>query len=96
MQLGEHERIRAVWQKLPEHGTARLPGVFRGTATRERFPAVRRSREPAVVLNMWNEVGFVWYERGRRATNRIDYMRWTQAWMYCALGELLRAIEGAG
>ena len=49
-----------------------------------------------MVLNMWNEVGFVWYERGRRATNRIDYMRWTQAWMYCALGELLRAIEGAG
>jgi hypothetical protein len=47
------------------------------------------------VLNMWDEAGFFWYQRGRWFTNRIDYMRWTQAWMYCALAELLRALETA-
>jgi len=46
-------------------------------------------------LNMWDESGFFWYQRGRWVTNRINYIRWTQAWMYCALAELLRAKEMA-
>jgi hypothetical protein len=45
------------------------------------------------VENMWDKAGFFWYQRGRRSTNRISYMRWTQAWMYYALAELLRVIE---
>lgn len=45
------------------------------------------------VENMWDNAGFFWYQRGRCYVNRLGYMRWTQAWMYYALGELLRAIE---
>lgn len=41
--------------------------------------------------NMWDERGFFWYQRGRLLTNRIPYMRWSQAWMYYALAEVLRA-----
>ncbi len=43
--------------------------------------------------NMWDERGFFWYQRGRWITNRLCYMRWTQAWMYCALAKLINANE---
>ena len=45
--------------------------------------------------NMWDERGFFWYQRGRRSANRTCYMRWTQAWMYCALAKLIKANETA-
>ena len=45
------------------------------------------------VENMWDKRGFFWYQRGRRGINRLSYMRWTQAWMYYALAELIRVIE---
>jgi hypothetical protein len=37
---------------------------------------------------MRSERGYFYYERHRRYTNRIPYMRWTQAWMLRALSEL--------
>ena len=40
--------------------------------------------------NMWDERGFFWYQRGERIMNRIQYMRWSQSWMYYALSELLK------
>ena len=45
--------------------------------------------------NMWDERGFFWYQRGRLLTNRICYMRWSQAWMYYALKRLIEANETA-
>jgi len=43
--------------------------------------------------NMWDVRGFFWYQRGPLWTNRICYMRWSQAWMYYALKELINANE---
>jgi len=40
------------------------------------------------VANLWDERGFFWYQRGRWFTNRIQYMRWSQAWIYYALAQL--------
>jgi len=40
--------------------------------------------------NMWDERGFFWYQLGRLAINRIQYLRWSQSWMYYALSELLK------
>jgi len=40
--------------------------------------------------------GIFHYRKGRRLTNRIDYMRWSQAWMFHALVEYRRASIGAG
>ncbi|MCG3147374.1 MAG: hypothetical protein PCFJNLEI_00813 [Verrucomicrobiae bacterium] len=45
------------------------------------------------IANMWDDRGFFWYQRGRWFTNRVCYMRWTQAWMYYALAELIKANE---
>src|SRR5262249_43795193 len=41
--------------------------------------------------NMWDARGFFWYQRTPWWTNRIAYMRWSQAWMYYALSELIKA-----
>lgn len=41
------------------------------------------------IENLWDERGFFYYQRTRRFTNRICYMRWAQAWMYCALAKLI-------
>ena len=43
--------------------------------------------------NMWDERGFFWYQHGRLTVNRIPYMRWSQAWMYYAFRELIKANE---
>jgi hypothetical protein len=37
------------------------------------------------MANMWDQRGFFYYRRLRFLTNRISYMRWTQAWMLLAL-----------
>ena len=46
-----------------------------------------------VLENMWDDRGFFWYQQSGRFTNHICYMRWTQAWMYCALAKLIKANE---
>ena len=43
--------------------------------------------------NMWDKRGYFWYQRGPLWANRICYMRWSQAWMYYALKELINANE---
>jgi len=35
--------------------------------------------------------GYFYYRRGRLLTNRISYMRWSQAWVFLALTEYLRS-----
>ena len=41
--------------------------------------------------NMWDSRGYFWYQRSRLFCNRIQYTRWSQAWMYYALAELIKA-----
>lgn len=40
--------------------------------------------------NMQSESGYFYYQQTRRYTNRIAYMRWTQAWMFYALTEYIK------
>lgn len=40
--------------------------------------------------HLWDERGYFYYQQGR-LTNRISYMRWSQAWMLLALASLLEA-----
>ena len=35
--------------------------------------------------NMWDERGFFYFRKGRFITNKIPYMRWSQAWCFRAL-----------
>ena len=39
--------------------------------------------------HMWDEEGFFYYRVLRAWTNRISYMRWSQAWMLLALSTLV-------
>ena len=39
--------------------------------------------------HMWNDHGFFYYRRLRHWTNRVSYMRWSQAWMLLAMSTLL-------
>lgn len=39
--------------------------------------------------HMWDEQGFFYYRVLRSYTNRISYMRWSQAWMLLAMSALL-------
>jgi hypothetical protein len=41
------------------------------------------------LANMKDEAGFFYYQKKRWYTNRISYMRWSQAWMLLALAGLL-------
>lgn len=41
------------------------------------------------IKNMWNKKGYFYYQVHRLYKNRISYMRWSQAWMLCALCFLL-------
>lgn len=41
------------------------------------------------MANLWDERGYFYYQKTPLFTNRISYMRWTQAWMLSALTALL-------
>jgi hypothetical protein len=41
------------------------------------------------IANMQDKTGFFHFQKTRWLTNRITYMRWSQAWMFLALARLL-------
>jgi hypothetical protein len=48
------------------------------------------------MMNMWSDEGYFYYQVYPMYTNRISYMRWSQAWMLLALSTLLeQASAGA-
>jgi len=44
------------------------------------------------IQNMQDKKGYFYYQQTRRFTNRIAYMRWTQAWMFYALTEYIKRV----
>ncbi len=44
------------------------------------------------IENMQDKKGFFYYRKLKNYTNKIPYMRWSQAWMFVALTELIIAI----
>jgi hypothetical protein len=38
-----------------------------------------------MLRHMWNPAGYFYYRKGRFHTNKISYMRWSQAWAFHAL-----------
>lgn len=50
------------------------------------------------IQNLRNPEGYFYYQRHRFHTNRVSYMRWSQAWMAYALArlvEVMRSVPGA-
>ena len=66
-----------------------------GVLTYLAFGEIEKANAVArwAIENLWDERGFFWYQRTRWFTNRVCYMRWAQAWMYCALAKLIKANE---
>lgn len=61
----------------------------------ERKPELARKIAAWAIANMQDETGYFYYQKGRWITNRIPYIRWSQAWMFYALS-LLAGSEKAG
>ena len=49
-----------------------------------------------MLQNMYSGRGFFYFRKGRFLTNRIPYMRWSQAWAFHALTEYLFGAKGEG
>lgn len=45
------------------------------------------------LTHMWDERGYFYYQALPVGTNRISYMRWSQAWMLVALSSLLNELD---
>ena len=59
---------------------------------RGRFPSTLELAEQIAswtIENMQSPHGYFYYQRHRLYTNRIEYMRWSQAWMAYALARLM-------
>jgi len=45
-----------------------------------------------MIKNMWDEKkGYFYYQKGKFFTNKIPYLRWSQAWAFCALSIYLNS-----
>jgi hypothetical protein len=45
------------------------------------------------IANMQDKKGYFYYRKLKRYTNKISYMRWSQAWMFVALTDLQIALQ---
>src|SRR5699024_5005825 len=46
------------------------------------------------IENMQDESGYFYYQIKKLFKNKIPYMRWSQAWIFCALSYHLREVYG--
>ena len=63
---------------------------------RGRFPAtldLAKQIATWAIVNLRSPHGFFYHQRKRFYTNRIDYMRWSQAWMMYAISRLIEVSE---
>ena len=55
----------------------------------ERSLPLARNIAKWAIDNMQDETGYFYYQKTRWYTNKIPYMRWSQAWMFYALAHLV-------
>ena len=49
-----------------------------------------------MLTHMRDQEGYFYFRKGRRTTNKVSYMRWTQAWAFRALTEYVYQQQSAG
>jgi hypothetical protein len=60
----------------------------------DRVPSCRSTAKSVLrwaLRNMWDERGYFYYRAYQYWTNRISYMRWSQAWMAVALAAAIES-----
>lgn len=65
--------------------------IAQSIITLTRFGDISQAKMVAnwAIDQMMDQEGFVYYQKTRWYTHRTSYMRWSNAWMYCALTYLL-------
>ena len=85
---------------IPKYYSHRLYPIDSSAAaqsilTLARFGKLEQAENVALwyIRNMQSTEGYFFYRKGRFLTNRISYMRWSNAWMYAALAYLLSKLK---
>ncbi len=71
------------------HATAQLIVTLKKAELFDRYKALVEKVVNWSVENMQSEQGYFYYQKLPLYTNKIPYMRWTQAWMFYALTFLI-------
>jgi hypothetical protein len=62
----------------------------------DRCVPLSRSVLKWATTHMWDERGYFYYQANRLYSNKISYMRWSQAWMLLALATFLEEFSNNG
>jgi rhamnogalacturonyl hydrolase YesR len=76
------------------HSPAQAVVFFSGEG--EGYQALTERVLGWMLENMWDERGYFYFRKGRYFTNKIPYMRWSQAWAWHALTEYLLQTSSIG
>ena len=73
-------------------------GIAQSILTLCRFQELDRAKQVAMwaIENMQDKSGHFYYQMHKSWTNRISYMRWSDAWMFAALSTLLLSLRENG
>ena len=96
-----HESGRSFW-RLPKKYPVEIHNQSQGIITlallseyRENSKEAMRTIAEWTIENMQDKQGFFWYRIFKSHTNKIPFMRWSQAWMFLALTHYSIIIEKA-
>jgi hypothetical protein len=96
-----HESGRSFW-RLPKKYPVEIHNQSQGIITLALLSEYRKNSKEAMrtiaewtIENMQDKQGFFWYRIFKSHTNKIPFMRWSQAWMFLALTHYSIIIEKA-
>ena len=78
-----HDRV----YPIDIHAPAQAIAFFSGEG--EKYRDLTERILSWMLKNMWDKRGFFYFRKGRFFTNKIPYMRWSQAWCFRALTSYL-------
>lgn len=86
-------RLPRNWPVDIHHQSQGIITFSRLSSLNPRFPAFARTIADWTIENMQDKTGYFYYRKNRVYTDKISYMRWSNAWMFLALAELLKKKE---
>jgi len=75
----------------PVDSTAASQSIL--TLTRFGYGELAKKVFNWMVKNMMDKEGYFYYQKHRLYTNKISYMRWSNAWMFCSLSYLMYSLR---
>ena len=79
----------------PQNITMNQPAQFAVTISRinkmKKYKNLVDKTFEWTIENMQDESGFFYFQKNRKFTSKIPYMRWSQAWMFYAMTFYLKS-----